>query len=133
MATRALAAIVALLSLVGCYRWRSSSGGGEARFSGERRLVPGDVALPPGYSIELVATDLTFPTGVAFDAEGVPHVVEAGYSYGEIFTTPRLVRIGPGGARSVVAEGGGNGPWNGIAYAEGAFYVAEGGQLEGGR
>jgi glucose/arabinose dehydrogenase len=133
MNTRALAAVLALLSVVGCYRWRSSSGGGEARFSGERRLVPADVALPPGYRIEIVATELTFPTGVAFDAEGVPHVVEAGYSYGEIFTTPRLVRIGPDGARTVVAEGGRNGPWNGVAYADGAFYVAEGGQLEGGR
>jgi glucose/arabinose dehydrogenase len=133
MRVRSLAVVVVLLSLGGCYRWRSSSGGGEARSSGERRLAASDVAVPPGYRLEVVARELTFPTGVAFDGDGVPHVVEAGYSYGEVFTTPRLVRVGKDGTRTVVAEGGKNGPWNGVAFHGGAFYVAEGGQLEGGR
>ena len=29
--------------------------------------------------------------------------------------------------------GGRNGPWTGVTWHQGAFYVAEGGQLEGGR
>lgn len=37
------------------------------------------------------------------------------------------------GSVAEVARGGKNGPWTGVVYANGAFYVAEGGQLEGGR
>jgi glucose/arabinose dehydrogenase len=33
----------------------------------------------------------------------------------------------------VVAAGTRNGPWNGVAFHNGAFYIAEGGELEGGR
>jgi glucose/arabinose dehydrogenase len=102
-------------------------------FDAPRRVDAADVALPPGYQIEAVATGLTFPTGVAFDARGGPHVTESGYAYGEVFLTPRLVRIGPDGTLTTVAEGGRNGPWNGLVFADGRFYVAEGGQLEGGR
>ena len=91
------------------------------------------MALPAGYRIEAVASGLTFPTGVAFDDGGRPHVLEAGYSYGERWTLPRLLRLDPGGAKVTVATGGRNGPWNGVAFADGAFFVAEGGQLEGGR
>jgi glucose/arabinose dehydrogenase len=90
-----------------------------------------DVAVPSGYTIEAVATGLTFPTGVAFDDEGRVHVVEAGYSYGEVVTTPRLLRIEADGSTTVVAAGE-NPPWNGVAYADGSFFVA-GGTLEAGR
>ena len=89
--------------------------------------------MPPGYRIEAVATGLTFPTGVTFDGAGRPHVVESGYSYGEVWTTPRLLRVEPSGQTRVVATGGRNGPWNGVTWRGGAFYVAEGGVLEGGR
>jgi glucose/arabinose dehydrogenase len=127
-----LVALVAI-SLGGCYSILPSSGGGQTAASSERRVDPTDVAVPAGYRVEVVATGLTYPTGVAFDDDRVPHVVEAGYSYGESFTTPRLVRIGKDGSVTEVARGGRNGPWTGVAYTRGAFYVAEGGQLEGGR
>ena len=89
-------------------------------------------ALPAGYRIEPVATGLTFPTGVAFDEQGQPVVTEAGYSYGEDWTTPRLVRITAGGQQEVIAEGGRNGPWNGVAAVGNVFYVSEGGELKAG-
>ena len=92
-----------------------------------------DIAVPAGYRIEPVATALTFPAGVAFDDIGQVYVVEAGYSYGETWTTPRLLRIAPDRPPSVIAPGGRNGPWNGVTFHQGAFYVAEGGELEGGR
>ena len=134
-AARLARLFVALLAfaLSGCYIVRPSSGGGQTEFTPPRKLNPADVALPRGYRIEVVATELTFPTGVAFDAQGTPHVVEAGYSYGEVFTTPRLLRIERGGKATEVARGEKNGPWTGVAFANGAFYVAEGGQLLGGR
>src|SRR3546814_11077964 len=98
-------------------------GGAYTEFSGERRFNTADVLLEPGYEIELVTSGLTFPTGIAFDASGRPYVLEAGYSYGEVFTTPRLLRLEPGGATTVVARGEG-GPWTGVVFDDGAFYVA---------
>ena len=101
-----------------------------AEFRSPRTTEPRDVLLPPGYRIEAVASGLTFPTGIAFDAQNRPHVVESGYSYGEAFTTARLVRVEPGGALTPVA-GGDQVPWTGVAFHGGAFYVASGGQVPG--
>jgi len=124
----------AALALAACFSMRPSSGGGQnASFTPPRRVETADVALPTGYRIEPVAQGLTFPTGVAFDSSGTPWVVESGYSYGEKWTTPRLLRIESGGRATPVATGGRNGPWNGVAFADGSLWVAEGGELEGGR
>ena len=46
---------------------------------------------------------------------------------------PRLIRIESDGERTVVATGSQNGPWNGVVFHEGSFFVSEGGQREGGR
>jgi glucose/arabinose dehydrogenase len=126
-------AAAAIASLSGCYGMRPSSGGGETEFTPPRRVNAADVALPDGYSIEAVATALTYPTGVAFDEQGTAYVVESGYAYGEDFTAPRLLRIAPGGQVEEVARGEKNGPWTGVVFARGHFFIAEGGQLEGGR
>jgi glucose/arabinose dehydrogenase len=121
----------ALLLLSGCYSLISSRGGGEAQFKPPRRVEPQDVALPPGYRLEVVATGLTYPTGVAFDGEGTPHVIESGYSYGEDFAEARLLRIEKDGRHTVVARGA-HPPWTGVTFHQGAFYVAEGGAKDGG-
>jgi glucose/arabinose dehydrogenase len=131
-ALRALGLGAALALLPACYALRPSAGGGRADFDPPRAVRAADVALPDGYTIVPVATGLTFPTGVAFDAKGRPHVVEAGYSYGEVFVTPRLLRVQPDGTTALVASGD-NGPWTGVAFHGGAFYVAEGGVEAGGR
>lgn len=89
--------------------------------------------MPEGYQIEVVATGLTFPTAITFDERGTPYVLEAGYSYGEEWTEPRLLRIEATGAPTTIASGDLNGPWNGISYHNGYFYVAEGGVLKGGK
>jgi glucose/arabinose dehydrogenase len=116
----------------GCFGTSSSRGGGQTSFKGPRYINPGDVALPRGYRIHAVARDLTFPTGVAFDGDGRAFVVEAGYAYGEKWTTPRLLRIEPDGSKTEIARGE-NAPWNGVDFRGGFFYVAEGGQRGGGR
>lgn len=129
---RLLVTALLVLSLNGCYVLRPSSGGGQHAIS-YRHVRPEDVALPPGYKIEALATRLTFPTGVTFDSGGNPVVTESGYSYGEVWTVPRLIRIRPDGRQTVIATGKRNGPWNGVSFHNGAFYVAEGGELQGGR
>lgn len=131
--TFGVGAVVLAVLVSGCYSMRGSSGGGQISPPPARTLNPEDVALPPGYRLEVVARGLTFPTGVALDTAGTPHIVESGYSYGEVWTTPRLARIGDQGAAVTIIEGSRNGPWNGVAFGKDAFYIAEGGVLEGGR
>src|SRR6266540_860694 len=101
------------LNLFGCYGMRQSAGGGVLSEPGERVSNPSDIALPEGYSIEAVATGFTFPTGVTFDEQGIPYVVEAGYSYGEVSDVPRLLRVEKG-MSTVVAMGAETGSWTGV-------------------
>lgn len=129
-----LLAVLLLLAVAGCFNLRGSSGGGQIKPPAPattRPIDPADVALPAGYRIDVVATDLTFPTGVTFDDQNRPYVVEAGYAYGEVFTTPRLLRIEPDGRTTEIAHSD-NGPWTGVTYHNGFFYVAEGGVRRGG-
>ncbi|ACB77662.1 PQQ-dependent sugar dehydrogenase [Opitutus terrae] len=121
----AAVAVLFLLAGSGCYSTRPSSGAGQTDFSPPRRVAASDVAVPPGYVIEAIATDLTFPTGVTFDDTGAAVVVESGYSYGEVFAEPRLVRVDSSGTQ-VIARGNNDGPWTGVTFYEGAFYVAAG-------
>lgn len=130
---RMVAGLLAAFAFSGCYVMRPSNGAGQTQFAPPRHIDPADIAVLKGYRIQPVATGLTFPTGVAFDDQGRPHVVESGYSYGEKWTTPRLLRIEASGAVTELARGGRNGPWTGVAFHQNAFYVAEGGVLEGGR
>jgi glucose/arabinose dehydrogenase len=126
---------VILLALLttGCFKFFPPDGGSQAKFDGPRIFNTADIALPPSYRIELVASGLMFPTGVAFDGEGTPHVTESGYSYGEAWDPPRLLRIDAQGQSTVIAVGENNGPWTGVSHLEGSFYIAEGGSLRGGR
>jgi glucose/arabinose dehydrogenase len=106
-----------------------TQGGSETGGAGGAGIVPpnpADIDLPPGYHAEVVATGLTFPTGVTFDQANVPYVVESGYAYGEKYAPGRLVRIEPGGAKVVVAEGA-NQPWTGVSYHNGSFFISQGG------
>jgi hypothetical protein len=110
----------------GCYAFSGSEGGGEVMTPASQTLSRGDVAVPADYDIEIIASHLTFPTSVTFDDKGDVYVTEAGYSYGEVFTVARLLRLREGEAPEVVASSN-NGPWTGVTFHRGAFYVAEGG------
>jgi hypothetical protein len=124
---------VILIILSGCYRMRPSRGGGQINTINQRNINTSDVALPPGYRIDVLATGLNFPSGAAFDKDGRVYVIEAGYSYGEVWGEPKLIRIDKDGKQTIIATGTRNGPWTGIAFYNNFFYVAEGGQAEGGK
>lgn len=131
---RLLLPVLLVLGLSSCYRIMSSEGGGQGNIRTNARPVnPADISLPEGYTAEAVATGLTFPTSIAFDAQERPYIIEAGYSYGEVFLEPKLLRMEPNGDLTTIATGAKNGPWTGITFYNGNFYVAEGGELEGGR
>lgn len=134
--TRGLIAALALalMGLPGCYSMRPSSGAGQTTFQGPRVFDAASVVLPGGYNIEVIARDLTFPTGVTFDDQGRVYVVESGYSYGEVFTTPRLLRLEAAGQTpTVIATGGTSGPWTGVTHHAGNFYIADGNVRAAGR
>jgi glucose/arabinose dehydrogenase len=99
----------------------------------ERTVNANDIQVPSGYSVEVVAKELTFPTSATFDDEGNLFVIESGYAYGGEWEEPRLLRIEEDGSSTSIAKGSRNGPWNGITYHQGFFYVAEGGHSEGGK
>ncbi|WP_346320092.1 PQQ-dependent sugar dehydrogenase [Chitinophaga sp. YIM B06452] len=124
--------LLLVVLLASCYSTRKSKGGGQTSVPAIRETDPSDIVLPEGYTAEVVASGLNFPTAVCFNEEGVPYVIEAGYCYGEVFTTPKLLKIVNGKAQEVM-KGSENGPWTGIAYYKGNFYIAEGGQKEGGK
>jgi len=126
--------LLLLPGLSSCFRILSSDGGGQGDIrTAVRPVDPADIALPAGYKAEAVATGLTFPTALAFDAQGQLYVTEAGYSYGEVFLEPKLLRVTPNGQLTPVATGQKNGPWTGVTFHNGNFYVGEGGELEGGK
>jgi glucose/arabinose dehydrogenase len=139
-AGRALIWVVVLIAVVAIaavavnniYRTRRSHGAGTGTAPTTRTTNPGDVAVPSGYRVDVVASGLTFPAAVAFDDSAHLFVIEAGYVYGEKWTTPRLLRIDEGGRATEIARGD-RPPWNGISYANGAFLIAEGGARDGGR
>ncbi len=131
-ATTLMAPVILGVALSGCFTLLPSRGGGQTRFVAPRTIHVADIALPAGYRIEPAATGLDLPTGVAFDEQGRPYVTEAGYSYGGVFTTPRLLRVQPDGTTAVIAAGS-DPPWNGVTFSGGAFYIAAAGHREGGR
>jgi glucose/arabinose dehydrogenase len=115
------------------YTFLPWNGAGKAPPRAVRHVNPADVRVPPGYCIEPVVVGLTYPTGVVTDEHDRVYVLESGYSYGEDFQVPRLLRVEPTGQLTEVARGENNGPWTGVSYHQGAFYVSEGGELKGGR
>jgi glucose/arabinose dehydrogenase len=125
--------IVLVIAQFSCYRMRSSHGGGQTQAPAERTIDTTDIALHPGYKIEVLARGLTFPSGATFDDKGQLYVIEAGYCYGEIWTVPQLIRIEQNGSKTTIAKGAKNGPWTGVTFHDGNFYIAEGGELEGGK
>lgn len=123
---------LALLGL-GCYKQRPSEGGGQLSDAPDSRQARAqDVMVPAGYSVEVVATGLTFPTGVAIGEGGELYVTESGYSYGEVLTEARVVRINDDGQVIPIYQSQ-HPPLTGIASHDGALFVAEGGHMSGGR
>ncbi|GEO03609.1 hypothetical protein AAE02nite_12730 [Adhaeribacter aerolatus] len=128
-----LLVLLCCLGLNSCWKLRGHYGGPKSFEPVERLVRPTDVALPTGYKIEAIAQGLTYPTALTFDDNGDIYVTEAGYSYGEVWTQPRLLRLETGGKTTIVATGEENGPWSGLTFFRDAFYVSEGGTKQSGR
>ena len=75
--------------------------------------------------LELVADQLSFPTGLTFDDQGTAYVSEAGLGFAGGEPRGRIWRIAPNGRRDVVADGL-QSPVNGVVFHAGDLYVSEG-------
>jgi glucose/arabinose dehydrogenase len=116
----------------GCFKLRGHYGT-KSYDQVERPVNPADVLLPDGYAIEMVSGNFNFPSGITIDDQGRIYILEAGYSYGEIFTVPKLLRLESDGKHTLIAQGSKNGPWTAVDFYQGNFYISEGGSMEGGR
>ena len=87
------------------YTFLPSNGAGMAAFAPPRVIDPAAVAVPPGFCVEPAVTGLTYPVAVFTDEKDLLYIVESGYSYGEDFVIPRLLRLEPTGRVTEIAKG----------------------------
>ncbi|MGN7388600.1 PQQ-dependent sugar dehydrogenase [Sporosarcina sp. SAFN-015] len=89
----------------------------------QRRLVPDDIMLPPGYKIEVFATGLTTPINLTFTEEGEMLVADSGITDGN----GKVLKLTEQGF-TVIADGF-HPPLTGITEYEGNIYVAHRGYV----
>jgi hypothetical protein len=80
----------------------------------------------PQLAFNLIADNLSFPTGVTFDELGTAFVVESGLPFDGAPPGGRIIKITPYGERSLFARDL-RPPVNGIVFHEGTLFVSEGG------
>ena len=91
-------------------------------------VADANIALPPGYQIEAVATGLTFPTAITWDDQRNLYVAEAGYAYGPKEVEPgRILRI-TNGHKEIVYDNLSS-PVTDIKVYQGEMYIAHKGFL----
>jgi glucose/arabinose dehydrogenase len=115
------------------YTFLPSNGAGMAAFAPPRVIDPAAVAVPPGFCVEPAVTGLTYPVAVFTDEKDLLYIVESGYSYGEDFVIPRLLRLEPTGRVTEIAKGEPGALWTGASFHKGDVYVSEGFGKKGGR
>ncbi len=103
-------------------------GAGPSAPGAGRLLTPSQLTLPPGYRVEIVANRLNFASVVEVAASGDVYVAEAGFSYGNVRTPPRVLRVGTDGSTEVVATGF-EGPIAGLAVDGNDLFVSHRGTV----
>lgn len=94
--------------------------------------APGMIDMKQGQTsaavsgLELIAADLSFPTSLTFDAEGVAYVAESGLPFGGAAPGGRIWRVERDGRRSLLIDGL-RPPVNGLTHHRGMLFISEGG------
>jgi glucose/arabinose dehydrogenase len=60
--------------------------------------------VPPGYTIEPVAWNLTLPGPMTADDKGNLYLAIVGYAYGQIKSTPMILKIDPSGNATILVD-----------------------------
>lgn len=125
---------VAALSLTGC-NLRVAALPAPERV----HAIPRDTPHPPrpdaaankladGFRSEVVIHGLTYPTSVEFDDEGVMHIAESGYAYGDHHAPARVLRLSNDGEMTIVTDQL-NGPVTDLLWHDGKMYVSHRGKI----
>ncbi len=80
--------------------------------------------LPPGYTIEPVVWNLTFPDSITFDDNGNMYIGEAGYPFVNTPLVPRILKMEPNGNLSVFVDTQLNSPIVDIVFHNDLLYVS---------
>src|SRR5919205_2602703 len=81
--------------------------------------------LPAGYRIEPIIWNLTLPTSITFDNENNMYIAEAGFVYGGLVPTPRILKVdNQSRTISVLVDRNLNGPITDIEFYNGKLYVS---------
>jgi glucose/arabinose dehydrogenase len=80
--------------------------------------------ITKGYTIKPVLWNLTLPSSVTFDEKGNMFVAEAGFGFGGLHSTARILKIDTNGMISVLTDRFLAAPITNIVYHQGKLYVA---------
>lgn len=92
----------------------------------QQALTAEEVGLPPGFEIELVASGLDAPIGIAAAPDGALYVALSGILGG----TPQIVEISTDGTQRVVGDAGLQAPITDLEFGpDGELYVSHAGEI----
>ena len=93
--------------------------------SGDNAPRTDNFKLTSGYTIEPVVWNLTLPSSITFDNENNMYIAEAGFVYGGLVPTPRILKVdNQSGTISVLVDRNLNGPITDIEFYNGKLYVS---------
>src|SRR5215213_5184613 len=95
------------------------------------KIPPPDAAaaqVPQGYRVEVVATDLIYPTSVEFDRSGNMFIAEGGYVYGDHAAPARIWRVSQDGEMKIIADQL-NGPITDLLFFKDRLYISHKGKI----
>ena len=82
-------------------------------------------SLHTGYRIEPIIWNLTLPSSITFDDKNNMYITEAGFVYGGLVPTPRILKVNnQSGTISVLVDRNLNGPITDIEFYNGKLYVS---------
>src|SRR5919106_263198 len=93
--------------------------------SGDNAPRTDNFKLTSGYTIEPVVWNLTLPSSITFDNENNMYIAEAGFVYGGLVPTPRILKVdNQSRTISVLVDRNLNGPITDIEFYNGKLYVS---------
>src|ERR671921_386276 len=93
--------------------------------SGDNAPRTDNFKLTSGYTIEPIVWNLTLPSSITFDNENNMYIAEAGFVYGGLIPTPRILKVdNQSGTISVLVDRNLNGPITDIEFYNGKLYVS---------
>lgn len=90
---------------------------------------PQAATVPQGFSVEVFAANLTYPTSIEFDDRGGIYVAEAGYNYGDEVAPARILYYTSSGSPPEIVASQLSGPVTDILWRNGQLYISHRGKI----